>query len=60
MFQQSFLKETLFILPPEWQPDDGERHMFTWDVAVGPSNGLGDLSSVTFNTPAQMFYWDSP
>lgn len=51
--------ETLFILPDEWQPTDGERHMFTWDVAVGPSNGLGDLASVTFNTPAQMFYWDS-
>ncbi|MFC1959675.1 LysM peptidoglycan-binding domain-containing protein [Chloroflexota bacterium] len=52
--------ETVFILPGEWQPDDGARHMFTWDVAVGPSDGMDNLTSVTFNTPAQMFYWDSP
>lgn len=52
--------ETVLILPGEWQPDDGERHMFTWDVAVGLSDGMDNLTSVTFNTPSQMFYWDSP
>jgi hypothetical protein len=51
--------ETLLILPQEWQPTDGERHLFTWDVAVGPSNGSGGLASVTFNTPSRMFFWDS-
>ncbi len=52
-------RETLHILPEEWQPQDGQRHMYTWNVAVGPSNGLGGLASVTFTTPSRMFFWDS-
>ena len=52
-------RETFFILPAEWQPTDGQRHSFTWDVAVGPTNGQGGLASVTYHTEPRMFYWDS-
>lgn len=52
--------ETLTILPSEWQPSDSSRHMFTWEVAVGPVDGRGGLASVTFSTPSRMFFWDSP
>lgn len=52
--------ETLTILPAEWQPNDGTRHMFTWEVAVGPVDGQGGLETVTFSTPSRMFFWDSP
>ncbi len=51
--------ETLFILPSDWQPHDGQRHTFVWNVSVGPSNGAGGLASVTFATEARNFTWDS-
>lgn len=51
--------ETAFIAPPEWQPADGRRHLFTWNVAVGPLGQSGDLASVTFTTPSRLFFWDS-
>jgi len=53
-------RETMVILPDEWQPADGQRHRFTWAVAVGPSDGRGGLASVTFSTPSRLFFWDSP
>ncbi len=52
--------ETVFIVPGEWQPRDGTRHLLTWEVAVGPADGQGDLASVTFSTPSRLFFWDSP
>lgn len=51
--------ETFFIVPGEWQPRDGTRHGFEWYVAVGPADGRGGLSAVTFSTPARVFFWDS-
>ncbi len=51
-------RETMVILPDEWQPADGQRHQFTWKVAVGPGNGQGGLASVTFSTTARQFFWD--
>ena len=52
--------DTFFIIPSEWQPDDGQRHTFSWQVAVGPADGRGGLASITFSTDAWLFYWDSP
>lgn len=52
-------RETMVILPDEWQPKDGQRHQFTWKVAVGPADGRGGLSSITFSTPSRRFFWDS-
>ena len=52
--------ETLFILPTDWQPHDGQRHTFVWNVSVGPSNGVDGLASVTFATESRSFTWDSP
>ena len=51
--------DTLFIIPAEWQPADGQRHTFTWQVAVGPAGTTGGLASITFNTPSRLFFWDS-
>ncbi len=52
--------ETMYILPEAWQPNDGTRHLFTWEVAVGPADGQGGLREVVFSTPSRMFFWDSP
>ncbi|MBN2470485.1 MAG: LysM peptidoglycan-binding domain-containing protein [Anaerolineae bacterium] len=52
--------ETMLILPGEWQPSDGTRHLFTWEIAVGPADGQGGLQDVVFRTPTRMFFWDSP
>ena len=51
--------DTLFIIPAEWQPANGQRHTFTWQVAVGPAGTTGGLASITFNTPSRLFFWDS-
>jgi LysM repeat protein len=51
--------DTLFILPAEWQPVDGQRHTFTWQVAVGPADNGGGLASITFSTLSRLFFWDS-
>lgn len=51
--------ETLFIIPPEWQPADGQRHTFSWNVAIGPADGRGELASETFRTDSRLFSWDS-
>ncbi len=51
---------TFFIVPALWQPADGQRHLFTWEVAVGPANGQGGLSAVTYTTDSRIFFWDSP
>ncbi|NPV67161.1 MAG: LysM peptidoglycan-binding domain-containing protein [Anaerolineae bacterium] len=53
-------RETMVILPDEWRPADGQRHQFTWKVAVGPADSRGGLASVTFSTPTRQFFWDSP
>ncbi|GAB4527247.1 MAG: hypothetical protein Kow0063_02300 [Anaerolineae bacterium] len=51
--------ETLFIIPAEWQPTDGQRHTFSWNVAIGRADGSGGLASETFRADSRLFFWDS-
>ena len=51
--------ETMYIAPDSWQPMDGTRHLFTWEVAVGPIDAQGNLQQVDFQTPSRLFFWDS-
>ncbi len=51
--------DTLYIVPDEWQLDDGQRHTFTWNIAIGPADGANRLASVTFASESRTFTWDS-
>ncbi|MGV2434965.1 MAG UNVERIFIED_CONTAM: hypothetical protein LVT10_08875 [Anaerolineae bacterium] len=49
-------KDTLFIIPEDWQPIDTQRHRFSWYVATITNNITTD---VLYQTETRQFLWES-
>ena len=46
-------RELFFILPPEWQARDSERHNYIWQVSVFSA----ETDRILFSTAARTFVW---
>ncbi|HRE48773.1 MAG TPA: LysM peptidoglycan-binding domain-containing protein [Aggregatilineales bacterium] len=51
-------RDTSFQLPPNWQPLDGQRHRFTWQVGVARVQGTNAIP-LPYQTEVRAFTWVS-
>ncbi|MBE0690624.1 MAG: LysM peptidoglycan-binding domain-containing protein [Anaerolineae bacterium] len=49
-------RELFFVVPAEWQGDDGRRHEFSWSVSVIE---LNTPETPIFTTETRIFVWES-
>ena len=49
-------KETLFIIPEDWQPIDTQRHRFSWYVVT---IAHANTTEVLYQTESRQFLWES-
>jgi hypothetical protein len=53
-------RDLSFQAPPEWQPTDGRRHVFAWNVAVARLQpGTNTAAPTAFKTETRTFTWES-
>lgn len=53
-------RDLSFQAPPDWQPTDGRRHVFAWNVAVARLQpGSNTAAPTAFKTDTRTFTWES-
>lgn len=52
-------RELFFTLPAEWQPSDGRRHVFAWQVTIAEVRDGNTVIPSTRQTEVRTFTWQS-
>ncbi|MCS6871886.1 MAG: LysM peptidoglycan-binding domain-containing protein [Anaerolineae bacterium] len=52
-------RELFFTLPAEWQPSDGRRHIFAWQVTIAEMRNGNTVIPSTRQTEVRTFMWQS-
>lgn len=55
----ALVRETSYVLPGGWQPDDLRKHRFEWAIGVGTVNSQNELLEERSLTDLLEFSWDS-
>lgn len=55
----AFVQSRVYQLPGGWQPGDGERHTFEWQIAVAVVDDQMRIVSEDYTTEPRRFTWES-